>query len=227
MQIITGAQLPPIGWSGGERTLDLAHFMTVGHSVLEHSDMTKPFPGGLWCSPVIAHPETGQPFATVWTLRDNGGPFTLVEPESDARVAVIDSRDDLITAIDRWPDQRQPNEAIAAVWESVQRYNEEVGDILDRAQQRYNETFAATLERSQPLARRGSRKGQPFRIDWPSMAREIDAVYVTDAALAELSQIFGTPHLWGWDVPTILFLQPKFRIGERIDTPPKVRPSSW
>jgi len=60
----------------------------------------------------------------------------------------------------------------------------------------------------------------PLRVDWPAMAQEIDAVYVTAKAIGELNTPVHGPHLWGWDVPTVLFLRPAFKVGRVVTDAP-------
>lgn len=50
-------------------------------------------------------------------------------------------------------------------------------------------------------------------IDWSLMADEVDAVWLTAAGLNQTSSSARHPNLWGWDVPTVLFLKPAFSLG--------------
>jgi hypothetical protein len=62
----------------------------------------------------------------------------------------------------------------------------------------------------------------PRRIDWPAMAREVDAVYLTAAGVEDNNVLDEyAPHLWGWDVPTVLWLRPAFALARPLRVPPR------
>jgi hypothetical protein len=57
---------------------------------------------------------------------------------------------------------------------------------------------------------------RPYTLDWESMARDVDAVFLTGHGVRQLNTPGGPhePHLWGWDAPTVLFLTPRFTVGD-------------
>lgn len=193
MNLIPVSALPKVGWIGGE-PLDLARFDPIGPVPREIvADYTKPT-GGLWCAPVVRAGKYDQIVGTEWTMRDYGGgvPFTLVRPHRGTRIVCVDGRADLAAVIARWPDTRTAPYADLLVPAGYHR------DAWGRL--RFGE---------QP----------PVRVDWPAMAADVDAVYVTQRAIGELNLPHEEQHLWGWDVPTVLFLNATFSPGRRIDPP--------
>ncbi len=65
----------------------------------------------------------------------------------------------------------------------------------------------------------------PYKVDWAAMAAQLDAFYATSAVFAGVDTLnlpLRKPHLWGWDVPTVLFLQPAFTAG-RVHEPQQPR----
>lgn len=191
MNLLPVSKLPKIGWFGDE-PLDLSRFEAVGPVPLQIvADFTKPA-GGLWCSPIIRSGTHDQIVATYWTNHKGGLPFTLVKPHRNTRVARIDGPQDLATAIARWPDIRTAPHA----------------DLLVPAGY-YRDTWGRL--------RRGTQG--PIRVDWPAMAVDVDAVYVTSHAIKKLNLPHEDQHLWGWDVPTVLFLNPTFSPGRHIVPP--------
>lgn len=191
MNTIPVTALPKIGWFGTD-PLEHARFDPVGPVPLQIvTSYTKPT-GGLWCSPVVRAGHRRQIVGTAWTTYDQGQggiPFTLVKPHRNTRVARIDSRADLRAIIDRWPDRRQPYEDAPFGY-----HRDDWGRL-------------ALGERP------------PCRVDWPAMAADVDAVYLTSEGIKTLNLPHDEPHLWGWDVPTVLFLNPTFSPG-RVITPP-------
>jgi len=51
-------------------------------------------------------------------------------------------------------------------------------------------------------------------IDWPAVAADVDAVWLTERGQA--CTRFSDPSLYGWDCETVLWLNRAFTIGERI-----------
>lgn len=191
MNLIPVSALPKIGWFGVE-PLSRGRFEPIGPVPLEiMAGYTKPT-GGLWCAPAARAGRHRQIIGTDWTTREGGDyPFTLVKPHRNTRVAVIDSRADLSAIIARFPDTRAG---------------------------RYADPVPAGCHRDiWGRLRQGVRP--PNRVDWPALAAEVDAVFLTINGVRQLNLPHDEPHLWGWDVPTILFLQPTFSPGRTI-TPP-------
>jgi len=189
---ITGADLPRLGWHHST-DLDPAKFEPV--TCVPREDVfeffTKPMPGGLWCSPIHEIDGiVGNDWLTAHGHRRHEGKLWEVIPTPDAKIFVIDHSGDLNVALERWPDPRD---------------SEPMGE--DRP---WIDAWRTDV------------------IDWPAMATDFDAVMVTAPALSQLNLpnpstdvLFGLHgphkarerHLWGWDVPTVLFLQPTFTVG--------------
>ncbi len=203
---ITGADLPPLGWHH-DNPFDPAAFDPVTRVPMRGEErakafslwFTKPFPGGLWTTPLETIEDSRGPVVgNIW-LAGGGGvhhrPDTAIFQEitahPDATIYVIDNPDDLDDAIARWPDPHNgykfgdPDTAYEAI--------------------------------------------RPDVIDWPAMANDYDAVYVTHMALRDLNNAVASDyanlpphrrakrnrarHLHAWDVPTVLFLQPRLHPG--------------
>ena len=177
-RLITGADLPEIGWSG--RNLSYERFRPPTPTSTADT-YTKPRTGGLWCSPVR---RIGLGKYTAGTWWSGYAAYTEVHPAVNAVVALVDNRQDLLDLIAAFPDRRP------------------VPDI--------ERTIL------------GNKSGQ--RVDWPRAAKHIDAVYVTHNGLQASKNRIGEEHLWGWDVPTVLFLTPAFVPGRVRQPQPLHRP---
>jgi len=187
--ILPADKLPKIGWFGTE-PLELARFEPVGPIPLRLvAEFTKPT-GGLWTSPVARAGRHEQIVGTDWTLHEGVyRPFTLIRPHKLTRVAVIAGKADLAAVIERFPDTRLAPYQDLAVLTAWDR-------LAGREQQ-----------------------PPPCRVDWPAMATQFDALYLTHHGVKALNLPYDPQHLWGWDVATVLFLNPTFSPG-RIITPP-------
>lgn len=53
-------------------------------------------------------------------------------------------------------------------------------------------------------------------VDWVAMSREVDAVWLTDDG--QWATRFTQPGLYGWDCETVLWLNPRFRVGGRLQS---------
>lgn len=52
-------------------------------------------------------------------------------------------------------------------------------------------------------------------IDWAAVARDIDAVWLTEAG--QWATRFSQPGLYGWDCETVFWLNPRLRVGDVLD----------
>lgn len=193
LPIVPGAWLPEIGWFGID---DLRRdcFRPVAlwpNDMLGNDVGSKPF-GGLWCAPTVRRLLGGHLLGTTWTERRNGFDGTIALVKPD--------RDARILVIN---GNRQLT-AICERWPDSRQH------------------FRVEEHLGRKYLGRYSRR-PTTRIDWVAMANEIDAVFLTERGYQATRQPTwdGTPHLAGWDTPTVLFLQPAFTVGETVAVHPR------
>lgn len=60
-------------------------------------------------------------------------------------------------------------------------------------------------------------------LDWPTLSLDVDAIWLTGAG--EAATRYSAPNLCGWDVETVLWLQPRVSQGELLELslPPRER----
>jgi len=104
LRIITGAELPPQGWSsrcGVRLNREVFTAPTIAHVPMARSQPTS---GGLFTSSLIY--VGTELLGTHWTegnpVGDAGNLVYRVVPKPNARIVVIDSHKDLLAAVDRW-----------------------------------------------------------------------------------------------------------------------------
>lgn len=139
--------------------------------------------GGLWCSPIKRSGFPPRPIGTAWTLHEGGEGLPFTE--------VVPCQDARIAVV----STRDELAEIVQLWPDT-RDDGMSGD--------FDEILANPFS--------------PYKVDWPAMAQQLDAFYATSAVFAgpplvSLNMPIKKPHLWGWDVPTVLFLQPAFTAG--------------
>lgn len=193
MTLLPVEKLPKIGWFGLE-ALDPARVEPIEAIPYEISSAhTKPR-GGLWTAPVIRAGRAGQIIGTNWSVQSGSRPITIVKPHKLTRVVQVDNKADLAAVVARWPDKRSP-----------------IPEVLSATPAGYHRDDFGRLVRGEL---------KPTRIDWPAMAADVDAFYLTQAGVGQLNLPHDQLHLWGWDVPTVLFLNPTFSPGKHITPPP-------
>lgn len=112
--------LPRLGWQGRE-ALSLERFEPVTLSIGTSDINNKPANGGLFASPMVEI--DGECWGTMFTgagyqVWSEDRPLWEVLPHADARVLVIDTFDDVMNALKRWPDPRSVEDAMATVLQS-------------------------------------------------------------------------------------------------------------
>lgn len=168
LRLLTGADLPPLGWQHTE-PLDVGR---IG-PIVDFDMMPKP-KGGLWTATVRY--ENGVPVATSWTdwcRSEHYGtptaPVTLIVPDRPATVYRIDSTADLKELEAAY---HRPSDIDLRMWPQM---------------------------------------------SWTRIAADIDAVWLTDAG--QWATRFSQPGLYGWDCETVLWLNPRFTVGDTITLP--------
>jgi hypothetical protein len=184
MQDIMGRDLPELAWLGYEK-LSRKKWRPVELAPEEFLYVNKPYFSGLWASP-LKRSASGRVLGCAWSLRehDDDEPveITLVHPFRSARVLQVDTAEDLLAAIKRWPDRR-----------------------------------LTVSQRDCWLARPG--RSDYCAIDWVTLARDYDIFWLTPEGVNKAGDPGLPVNLWGWDVPTALFLQPVFKVGARLAAP--------
>lgn len=185
LRIITGRELPVLGWIGAE-PLSRDRFDPVSLMKTELVDGLCKAKGGLWTSPLVYSAFEHRLRGTQWSVARDVDSFTVLRAKRTARIVVVDSQADLTAVEHRWPDTRP-------------------SDYLDWCKTR--------------VGRREDYERESARIDWTAMARDVDAFYLTSAGQLATKDMFGDgggPHLWGWDVATVFWLQPRFYLGPTV-----------
>lgn len=191
--VIRGAALPVLGWHGQTPHLRRDRFQPPLPADLHFPRTGKPQTGGLWTSPVW-RTHAGVIIGTQWT-RHADDIFEHVMRAAQFLTIVRPRPTAKVLLIER----QAHLEAAVCRWPDLRRDRD---DEVDRWVLRLNEGRRAK------------------RIDWPAAAREVDAVYLTEEGV-EATKLDDPdrPNLWGWDVPTVLFLRPAFAVGRRIQVP--------
>lgn len=181
---VTGADLPPLGWHGYV-PLDPAKVEPIRQ--VEQHEYEAGFTkpgGGLWTTPIS---EFGGLTCNFWVA----GHAIKYRGEGGSLVEVRPRLRDRFYVINGLTDLRA----------AIDRFPDPSNGVADERDP-FDGDFRVDL------------------IDYPAMAKEFAGLLLTPRGVNECNTPAGSRgrrsevHLWGWDVPTVLFFGPFFTLGE-------------
>lgn len=196
-RVIRGFDLPTLAWLQGlddPLTTDNFEPTRLPPEGLPLGGMTKPDHGGLWTAPT--YPDDEPDITTWWTLGLGGKRHRSVMADTEPTPVwtVIPHPDARVYVIERVTDLTQATTR----WPDPRNDRRTSTDIF-----------------FQDSGVRAFRHGMNPRINYPAMAEDFDAIYLTRAGYDKLGDITERPNLSIWDGPTVYFLNPTYTPGEQ------------